>query len=387
MDGIMFTAMSMVVLMVLIGAIMAAMPWIVSGTECFTITIPASAVGDSRLVSLKKRYTILVGLLTLCAVGVSLAASTFLSWGDAGMAISTAAVLVLSFAPFFVMLGFRSRVAKIKESEGWKTEGQISLSAVGEADMPRPLSVAWELLHLPIIGCSAALAAALLPKMEDRVPIHFDAAWVANGWVDKGPAVILLPVLTTLFLAACMTFVHASIASSKRWASPDAPAVSAYAYAAYARVQSIVVVVAGLIFCASMGLMSLCMVHPDWAIAWSVLMSIEAVGMVLAFLVVAVRYGQGGSRLAARLVSSAAAGTIKDGAASQSVAGAPMQRDDDRYWKAGVFYVNRNDPAIFLPKRFGVGWTFNMGNPVAWLVFIGFMVLSVGFVVAVATLF
>ena len=38
-------------------------------------------------------------------------------------------------------------------------------------------------------------------------------------------------------------------------------------------------------------------------------------------------------------------------------------RDDDRYWRSGLFYVNREDPALFVPRRFGIGWTFNFGNP------------------------
>jgi uncharacterized membrane protein len=27
-----------------------------------------------------------------------------------------------------------------------------------------------------------------------------------------------------------------------------------------------------------------------------------------------------------------------------------------------VIYDNRDDPAVFVPKRFGVGWTVNLGS-------------------------
>lgn len=50
------------------------------------------------------------------------------------------------------------------------------------------------------------------------------------------------------------------------------------------------------------------------------------------------------------------------------VAQAEPNRGDRRYWKAGVFYVNRNDPAIFVRKRTGIGYTFNFGHWVAWVV-------------------
>ena len=40
-----------------------------------------------------------------------------------------------------------------------------------------------------------------------------------------------------------------------------------------------------------------------------------------------------------------------------------MYRDDDRYWYGGIFYNNPDDPDILVPKRYGIVWTFNFGNP------------------------
>ncbi|WP_029191316.1 DUF5808 domain-containing protein [Paenibacillus elgii] len=53
----------------------------------------------------------------------------------------------------------------------------------------------------------------------------------------------------------------------------------------------------------------------------------------------------------------------------------------DEYWKWGLFYVNRNDPALFVEKRGGVGITINLGRLTGWvfllapLVFAGAIVL------------
>jgi uncharacterized membrane protein len=33
----------------------------------------------------------------------------------------------------------------------------------------------------------------------------------------------------------------------------------------------------------------------------------------------------------------------------------PIYHDDDRYWVGGFFYNNPDDPAMFGPKRFGLG--------------------------------
>ena len=47
-----------------------------------------------------------------------------------------------------------------------------------------------------------------------------------------------------------------------------------------------------------------------------------------------------------------------------------VYRDDDRYWYGGFFYNNPDDPALFVEKRYGLGWTLNFGHPQARLVLI-----------------
>ena len=50
-------------------------------------------------------------------------------------------------------------------------------------------------------------------------------------------------------------------------------------------------------------------------------------------------------------------------------------RDDERYWSGGIFYNNPDDPAVFVPKRFGLGWTVNFGHPQGKLLLIGILLL------------
>jgi len=42
-------------------------------------------------------------------------------------------------------------------------------------------------------------------------------------------------------------------------------------------------------------------------------------------------------------------------------------RPRDEVWR-GIFYFNPNDPALLVPKRFGIGYTLNFGNPWCWAV-------------------
>jgi uncharacterized membrane protein len=70
--------------------------------------------------------------------------------------------------------------------------------------------------------------------------------------------------------------------------------------------------------------------------------------------------------LLVRLIHANAVGLLPGGVAADgtSAASAGFQSpDDDDCWKAGLIYVNRDDPAILVPKRVGIGWTINFGRP------------------------
>ena len=82
--------------------------------------------------------------------------------------------------------------------------------------------------------------------------------------------------------------------------------------------------------------------------------------IIVGTLILAFTTGQGGSR-------------VKLGEQSDTDV---IDRDDDRYWKLGQFYVNKNDPAIFIEKRFGVGWTNNWAHPVSW-VLVGVLIMII----------
>lgn len=51
--------------------------------------------------------------------------------------------------------------------------------------------------------------------------------------------------------------------------------------------------------------------------------------------------------------------------------------DDDRYWKAGQFYFNKDDRRILVPKKIGFGRTLNFAHPVSWIMFAAPIVVGV----------
>ena len=53
----------------------------------------------------------------------------------------------------------------------------------------------------------------------------------------------------------------------------------------------------------------------------------------------------------------------------------------DECWKFGIVYVNRDDPALWVEKRTGLGYTLNFGHPVAAVLT---LLLLVGIILAIS---
>ena len=54
----------------------------------------------------------------------------------------------------------------------------------------------------------------------------------------------------------------------------------------------------------------------------------------------------------------------------------PAGPENDNYWRAGAFYWNPDDPAIFVPKRMGIGYTVNFANKWAWVALAGILLAA-----------
>ena len=367
----------LVAIIFLSGALLAATPWFMKKGECFAVTIPESAQADERFLAFRKRYAAAVLAVTLiCAVALGVVSNVVLgkmsSATDAASlnAILAAAIVAAATIPliasFALMLHYRKRVKAIKREEGWKAERDEAVALIGFEEAPAPPSLAWNVVYVPIVLITLALGLALYPSTPDLVPTHIDFAGNVNQWTPKGPALIAFPLLVEVFMAACFIFSHWMTIRSKKDVDPARPAISAYAYGAFARAECILLLVGGSVLTAVLGIVMILMMTEFLSMLVTIALIIVAtlilVGATIAIFVV---YGQSGSRLVKRLDASG-----------------DIIADNDEHWKAGIFYWNKDDASLILPKRFGVGWTMNWARPAAWVIVGGFTLVSIAFVVA-----
>ena len=356
---------SIILVIALEGVIRAATPLIMPPTECFTVTVPPSAKSDPRIRPLFRTHTVLVAICT--AIGMECAAIMLPKGDDISATVGMLVATILpGTASFAYMLHARARVQAIKREEGWTASASHTAAIISDETIPQPLPLAWELLHVVVVIVLAAFGLLAYDRLPDQIPMHAGFDGVVTDYAEKTFLVAMFPALLAAFMGIAFAFTHWSILNSKRPVDPEAPATSALAYGQYARAQSIVMLVGGLLlsvtigaafFLSSMGVITLG--------SAGLVVTIAAIVFVVPEIWVSLHYGQAGGRLAGELRSS-------DGVA----------RDDDEHWALGIFYVNRDDPSIFVPKRFGSGWTLNCGCPTAWIAIGLFALVTIAFVVA-----
>lgn len=357
-----------VALVPLTGIMTIVTPFLMRRGEVFAVTVPDTAAHDPYLRRLKRCYALIMSALTavLTAVG-AFGAFT----GDAGLALAVLCVgmLLLCVGSYGLMLYFRAKVQSYKKEQGWQASARESVAVVGDAPVPRAVSLKWNLLYLPVIAVTLAIGAVGYAQMPDLIPQHMNFQGEVTEYMEKTPFTILVPALIVAFVAACMAFAHWTILRSKRPSNPSAPATSALAYGMFARAQSILLVAGGL---------ALSLLGPVMELSFIGVIGLEQAGVfvvalalviVVGSIVISLVYGQGGSRVFSRMAASER-----------------LLADDDEHWKLGVFYCNPDDASLFLPERFGIGWTMNWARPAVWAIMLAGLVLTVAFVVVVMML-
>ena len=353
-------------IVLLVGLILTVTPWLMPKTECFTVTVPHGARNEEPLRGLLRSYTCwMVAITALCVLAwpATLALGRIDVTTRSGEFVLTLLLFVTTFAPiiasFVLMLSYRARVKAVKQERGWTAE-HAAAAFVGTEDFPKPLSLAWNLLYLPLIGGLAAFTLSHYDQFPSQIPTNVGLAGNVTSSVPKSPLTVLFPTFFVAFMGAIFTLVHWGTIHSKKPVDPAAPVSSALAYATFARVQSILMVVggllisgltAGLILASSLGAIS--MVYA------AVITMVGTLVFVALVTIISLVMGQSGARL---FPDTTATG---------------MSRDDDEHWLLGTIYCNRNDPSIFVPKRFGIGWTSNIARWETWALVAGLVALCV----------
>lgn len=348
----------------LVGLTMALTPRLQPRGEVFSVSVPTSAWDDPRIRRLMNRYVAIVIAATVLFTVAALALC-LMGNAEASLAVVVVASLALMVIGYGLILRYRAKVQGLKRACGWAAQSQQHVATIGEGieQAPRPISLAWNWLYVPLVALTAAVVAVGYGSMPDAVPMHVDVSGNVTDMAPKSPMVAAFPVALEVFLAAVFAFCHWMVLRSKKGLEPGRPASSSWAYGMFAYAQTAFLLVMGLACTAACGLgMALAMIGiVSMGVAVAVIIGV-ALLCVVGDLIVGVKYGQSGSRVFRMEASDT------------------LLSDDDRFWKLGMLYCNPDDASLFLPKRSGIGWTVNWGRPAVWALVVALVLFVAAFI-------
>ena len=230
-----------------------------------------------------------------------------------------------------------------------------------------PLSIKYYWIYGIIILITLLLTLVFYKDLPDTFATHFNGKGIADGFAVKGTlngylGVLSLP-LTQIGMTIMFIFLHRYTISSKKIINSGTAKGTLEQQNKFRRYVGLFLYV--------MGLETIIMF---FAMQIAILKGLEIkliVGVfgVLTSLIgiigvgILIYIGQGGKNI-----------KVKD-------EGEIIYRDDDRFYKIGLFYYNKQDPAIMIQKRVGIGYDLNYGNPISKILAIVVGIILIGTVV------
>lgn len=206
-----------------------------------------------------------------------------------------------------------------------------------------------------LLGIAALYLQTHWESIPVRFPVHWGIDGRPNGWSTRSVGGVYGPLLIGFCVCAVLEISSYGIAHWTRQVNTSGSGENSESRFRNTQI-AILTAVQYFIACTFAGVPFLALrANPNESPSIGPYLLV-VVGLIAVLFVVLIRTGQGGANLS------------RAGSESDIVDQRPVgDRTPDQCWRAGMFYVNTDDPAVLVEKRFGIGYTLNFGRPAAWL--------------------
>lgn len=339
---------------ILVGGSYGLVPFIVPDTLQFGVRIPPAHVQSFSIAKVRKTYywIWLSLMIIVLGSGIGLATLSPHTWSNSSTALFVVlGSLVLHYGNYVLA---RRSLLRAKERESWY-QGYTQ-SVVADTNMHTSIhmpSLLWALPDVFVAVVGILVPVVRYSAIPEKIPVHFTLAGVPDGFAVKSLWSVFGGEVMQIMLLIALLLVHANL---HRFAARLDPANLDASKRRYDVLMN-QGIKALWILLALINAGTVLMLLSIWNVASQYHRSFGVFGIIVIF--VSVLF------CAVWITRAAQTGRHLDEGAQSS---RRVARDDDRFWLGGVLYFNPADAAILVPKRFGVGLTFNFGHYIAWVI-------------------
>jgi len=354
--------MTILFIVILFLAVMeTAIPYLIKRTVVFGVTIPEGYTRDTRLTGFKKRYSIIVFCFSLVVL------LGFWVWGTQRSPAEEQLLLVGIAIPFGIMfmslasyVYFHARTTQLKRAEKWGEDvKQVKITDLSVRSQDEMLP--WYMYLFPMLVTLGVIIYTVLyyPSLPEQIPTHWGPNGQPDAFTTKSPASVISLPLILLVMQGMFLMINETTKRSGIKLSATSTAASRIRQLTLRKYISWFMFLISILITMLFAFLQLSMIH-EGLFGDSMMLLVPIV-----FLLVVL----GGTMVFA----------FKVGRAGEEIRSEPVEGladlDEDQYWKGGLFYFNKNDPSVFVEKRFGVGMTINLANPKGYLLVLGPLVV------------
>lgn len=264
------------------------------------------------------------------------------------------------------------KMKRIKNERGWKVLSKNVVIVETGLRQPKKNSKikALETKHYLILLIIPVVISILTlmnyNKLPELIPVHYNAAGVVDKVVEKGTTAAYMNLAGIPFMLVLMIFFFVLI--NKITVNSKSDLFSGKIKATIEKkllFQKYISIFTWILALETLIIMSL----PQVSILFDLGTEIMTIPMVILFISIGVfilisyYFGQGGRNIK----------TTEEGEENY--------RDDDDRYILGSIYYNKNDPALMVEKRIGVGWTVNLAHPIGMILMVLPFIIMIGLII------
>ncbi|MBA4603718.1 DUF1648 domain-containing protein [Thermoactinomyces mirandus] len=339
-------------------------PYWTRKTESFGVFIPEAVYDKPELKKLRSQYAWSMAMISAVTLAVFLATSAQ-SAGQAELLSQLFAYLILAYiiVSFLIYLFFHRKMKKLKKHAGWtEKKQQMVIIDTGFRHKKLTYSNLWFMVPFAIAIGTMLFLLNSYDQIPQTIPMQYDFSGEVTHYTEKSYRTVLIFPILQVYLTLLFLFINTIIAKAKQQVSAENPERSVRQNIIFRRRWSAFTILSGTAIVSIFLFTALSMVYPINPTLLMLIPVVVAIGIVFGAILLSLFTGQGGSRLKF----------------SEGKNGETISRDDDQCWKLGQFYFNKNDPSVFVEKRFGIGWTNNWAHPLSWFFLILILGLAIG---------
>lgn len=349
------------IITVFIAVMESAIPYLVKRTIVFGVSIPEGHLKDEKLVSYKKRYSLTVFCLSLATLALYFLWAIYVHPAEGKLVLLGTAIqfgiLFISMALYFY---FHARTIQRKKAQKWG-DNVKQIKIVDLSIRSRDEMLSWYVYLLPMLITIGVIGYTVTQYslLPEQIPTHWGPNGKPDSWTTKTPfssiqLSLILLTMQVMFLGINEMTKRSGIKLSAT--STEASRVRQLTLRKYSSwFMFIVMVVTTMLFT----FLQFTTIH-EGVVGDAIILSVPFLFIILVLI---------GTIIFA----------LKVGKADEKIVSHPEDTisdfNEDQYWVGGLFYFNKNDPSIFVEKRFGVGWTLNFANPKGYLITFGPLII------------